>query len=152
MDEEKEKKDLEKSTPPEEEKKGPDSEKTERRHVAQFGAAYAGPIPPSTELRRYEEILPGAADRILTMAEEERRDRNKNARHEVWLLYISRMFAQLMFTILSLGVISSGVYLVINGHSISGLVSIVTGLGVIGGSFFWSRQKSDDDSKDKEGE
>lgn len=80
--------------------------------------------------------MPGAADRILTMAEEERRDRNKNTRLEMWLHYGSRMFAQAMFTILALGAIGAGVYLIIVGENISGLVSIITGLGVIAGGFF----------------
>lgn len=31
--------------------------------------AYSGPLPPSFELGNYEEVLPGAADRIITMAE-----------------------------------------------------------------------------------
>ncbi len=30
---------------------------------------YKGPIPPAAEIRKYEDILPGSADRILKMAE-----------------------------------------------------------------------------------
>ena len=32
---------------------------------------YSGPIPPPEALARYEEIQPGAADRILKMAEKQ---------------------------------------------------------------------------------
>ena len=37
------------------------------------GASWTGPLPPPEALQRYDEILPGAADRIFTMAEERHR-------------------------------------------------------------------------------
>jgi uncharacterized membrane protein len=40
-------------------------------HIQQ--SQYSGPIPPPDSLQHYEEILPGAADRILRMAEESAR-------------------------------------------------------------------------------
>ncbi len=40
-------------------------------------AAYSGPIPPATEFKEYEKTLPGAADRILKMAENENAHRHK---------------------------------------------------------------------------
>ncbi len=30
---------------------------------------YSGPLPPSSELAKYEKVQPGAADRIIAMAE-----------------------------------------------------------------------------------
>ena len=33
--------------------------------------SFRGPVPPPADLRDYEAILPGAADRILTMAEKQ---------------------------------------------------------------------------------
>ena len=38
---------------------------------------YAGPIPPADELARYETALPGAADRILKMAESQQAHRQE---------------------------------------------------------------------------
>lgn len=32
-------------------------------------STYEGPLPPSTELAAYDHVLPGAADRIISMAE-----------------------------------------------------------------------------------
>lgn len=32
---------------------------------------YSGPIPPAEEFSRYEEVLPGSADRLISMAERE---------------------------------------------------------------------------------
>ena len=40
--------------------------------VAQFSAeSYSGPLPQPEELAGYESVLPGAADRIIAMAEKE---------------------------------------------------------------------------------
>ncbi len=35
---------------------------------------YSGPIPPAEEFARYEEIYPGSADRLFSMAEREQKD------------------------------------------------------------------------------
>ena len=32
-------------------------------------SSYSGPLPPSTELEAYDRVLPGAAERIISMAE-----------------------------------------------------------------------------------
>lgn len=37
--------------------------------------SYEGPIPPPEQFGQYENILPGSADRILTMAENEQKHR-----------------------------------------------------------------------------
>jgi len=37
--------------------------------LAAFSASYAGPLPPAEQIRAYERVLPGSADRILSMAE-----------------------------------------------------------------------------------
>ena len=36
--------------------------------------SYSGPIPPAEEFARYEEVLPGSADRLISMAEREQTD------------------------------------------------------------------------------
>ena len=48
-------------------------------------ATYIGPLPPAAEFQRYEATYPGAADRILRMAEAEQelRGRVVDSSHEV---------------------------------------------------------------------
>lgn len=36
-------------------------------------SVYCGPIPPASELKKYEDIVPGAAERLLKMAEREQK-------------------------------------------------------------------------------
>ena len=46
-----------------------DSGQSVQRSVRTVEAAYSGPLPPASQLAQYEEVVPGAAERILAMAE-----------------------------------------------------------------------------------
>ena len=50
---------------------GAEIERTEYR-ISRF---FSGPIPPADMLARYEEVLPGSADRLISMAERQHRFR-----------------------------------------------------------------------------
>ena len=52
-----------------------------RQLVASMSVLFQGPLPPPGVVRDYEEIVPGAADRIITMAEKEQKARHQNKRH-----------------------------------------------------------------------
>ena len=41
--------------------------------------SHAGPLPPASEFKGYEDVLPGAADRILSLAEKEQSIRSKQS-------------------------------------------------------------------------
>jgi uncharacterized membrane protein len=44
----------------------------------QLSVSYQGPLPPSTEFAGYNQVLPGAAERILAIAEKEADHRREN--------------------------------------------------------------------------
>jgi len=45
--------------------------------VQRTSMTYEGPLPPASEFERYERVCPGAADRILAMAENEEAHRHR---------------------------------------------------------------------------
>lgn len=47
----------------------------------QVSETYSGPLPPPEALARYDQIVPGAAERILCMAENEMKHRHENESH-----------------------------------------------------------------------
>lgn len=52
----------------------PDEKKIELVHVlekSQIKTTFSGPLPPPDDFRKYNEVLPGTADRIVAMAERE---------------------------------------------------------------------------------
>jgi uncharacterized membrane protein len=47
------------------------------REIVLQAASFSGPLPPSPMFREYEDALPGAADRILGMAERQAEHRQE---------------------------------------------------------------------------
>ncbi len=47
----------------------------------EMAAAYSGPLPPPEWLRQYEEVLPGIADRMMTLVESEVSNQHDAAAH-----------------------------------------------------------------------
>ncbi|AUG76102.1 hypothetical protein CFP65_1198 [Kitasatospora sp. MMS16-BH015] len=50
--------------------------KTELHEIRQVTVSRSGPLPDARELQSYEQVHPGAANRILSMAEREQRHRH----------------------------------------------------------------------------
>jgi len=103
---------------------------------------YSGPLPRPEDLGRYNEICPGAADRIITVFEKQSEHRRgleekvvtSNIRNE-------RLGQKLAFT-LALVVICSGVYLLATGKNVIGLTTTLTPLAVLTGVFFGAKGRN----------
>ena len=70
--------------------------------MSQAHFSYAGPLPPASEFKKYEETLPGTADRIRSMSEKEQEERI-SARQERFRTDRFRISAA---TIVSVGMIA----------------------------------------------
>lgn len=57
------------------------SEQRSVKSSVQLSETYSGPLPPPEALAKYDQIVPGAAERILQMAEKEMQHRHKNETH-----------------------------------------------------------------------
>ena len=92
---------------------------------------FSGPIPHPIVLEHYEAISPGAADRIIALAESETKHRHSM---EIKMLeadiqtsqnslnHIAREVktGQILGFFIGIFAISAGVYITINGHPVSG--------------------------------
>ena len=63
--------------------------------------SYQGPLPPPEDLEQYNQTLPGAAERILSMAEKEQQIRENEVNYFFWYMRIQVHWAG----IVSLGLI-----------------------------------------------
>lgn len=84
--------------------------------------SYAGPIPHPDLLRRFNEIVPGAAERIIAMAESQQRHRQDLERTVVrggskrsWMGLFAGLIVTLAFLFVSAGLIR-------DGHEVAGSV------------------------------
>ena len=103
---------------------------------------YSGPIPDPSHFQGYENVLPGAANRILTMAEKQQdnsiqcdnkkyelreksinfaKDDNNNSYNLANRILFSGIL--LIFAILILSV-----YLLMNGKEVAGYISLISGI------------------------
>jgi uncharacterized membrane protein len=95
----------------------------------------SGPLPEAAEMARYEQVLPGAADRIITMAEGEQTYRHRAVRREQATESFHALIGQLsaLAVALAFGWWSYG--LINGGREVAGSVLGVADLGVLVGLF-----------------
>lgn len=94
--------------------------------IAVTAESFAGPLPPPILLGEYEEALPGLAERIVTMAENEG---NHRRGIECRLIRLTEMGLLTGF-ILSLVAIGGGMLLVWAGKGLEGLAPLI--LSIVG--------------------
>jgi uncharacterized membrane protein len=118
--------------------------------VAAFAASYSGPLPPPEQLAGYERVLPGAADRILAMAEsqaEHRQNLEQTAiggasRRSWWGLWLGFAIAVVVFVL--------GTIMVMTGHDGAGASVMAVDVATLAGVFVFGRvdQKRERQAKD----
>ena len=107
--------------------------------LAMQESSFAGPLPPPELLRGYEEVSPGAAQRIIGMAETQsahRREieqRMSNAAvEEMRRQFSENRIGQLCAVSVSVAFLIAGVYVALAGHPWPGAVIGGVGGGGIG--------------------
>lgn len=111
-------------------------------HIHSIEQSYRGPIPPAAEFERYNNTLPGAADRILRMSESQQAYDHRIAGREQWLYHLSKLFAHVIVLIVFLFSIAAGTYLVIHGHNTTGLVVLISVLTTFATAIIFGGRKS----------
>lgn len=91
---------------------------------------HSGPIPDPMTLERYELLLPGAADRILTMAENQSEHRRDIERIVIKSRARDSLLGVIFGFILAIMTIVAGTYVVIKGYTWSG--TILGSAGLVG--------------------
>jgi len=109
----------------------PNNESPERRlQMVKQELHFSGPLPPPETLEKYENVIPGAAERILSMAEKQSDHRQqlektvinsdtKNSRRGLCFALAMGLLSLLLST-----------FLVYNGHTVGGTI--------LGGSYLVS--------------
>ena|SRR5882672_5337928 len=107
--------------------------------------SFSGPLPPPEALDRYNQILPGAAERIIVMAESQHAHRLGLEKHVIH----SNVSAQRLGTILgfavTMTVVIGGIWLIHDGKSGEGLAAVLTALAVLVGVFVYSKREQQGD-------
>lgn len=113
---------------------------------------FSGPLPPPFVLQKYNDVVPGAAERILMMAEQQSKHRmeleKKVIESDIQKSNLGQRFA---FVIVVLGLLIAA-YLGVNGHEVAAAAIGGGGLVSLAGIFISSRiEKKQERERAREG-
>ena len=126
--------------------------------VTAIRASWRAPLPPPNALARYNDVLPGAAERILQMAEKQQ-EQDHNIQMEaisiertVVVSDARRAYLGLLAGfIISLLVVGGGIYIIATGHDWAGVVLIGINLsGLVGVFVYGSKARRDERNRNAE--
>ena len=122
---------------------GSETAKVVREEVIQaIRSEFSRPIPPPSIIKGYEEVLPGSADRIIRMAEEQARHRQEMEKKMIDFEARDSLLGILFAFSLGVGCLIAAAIMVIlvpqSAGVICGSILGVTGIGSITSSFIRS--------------
>lgn len=97
---------------------------------------HSGPIPSPETIKRYNEVIPNGAERIMTMAEVQSNHRRGMEKKELNIQYVGLFLA---FCI-AMSVIIPSIILIYQGRSISGISTLLLALSSLVGVFVYGRK------------
>lgn len=98
-------------------------------------------MPLPDFFQAYEHTLPGAADRILTMAEKQQEHRHLQQSVRLTLDGARERRGQWMGFLVAVSGIIGGVTLIMFDKPVAGFTTLVGAIGSIVGLFVWSRRR-----------
>ena len=106
-------------------------------------ASYSsGPLPSADQLERYDIVLPGAANRIITMAEEQSKHRQELEKTVIKSNARDSLLGVIFAFVLCLSTIIIGGILAFNDHGTTGLIFCGVGLASLAGTFIYGTRSS----------
>jgi uncharacterized membrane protein len=106
--------------------------------VASHQQLRIAPLPTPNELAQFDQVLPGLAERIVRMAEQNGEDRRRTNRTIRWVTMLGQIFA----FIIMMTALAGGFYLVNSGKDTAGIAAIITAIGVPLATFVYSRARA----------
>lgn len=100
-----------------------------RREIVQ--ARFSGPLPHPSILKGYDEVCPGAADRIIKMAEDQLHHRQSMEKNFLRSNSRNSIFGIVFAFILGVVIAIGGIYCVIIDKQVSGLIFGGAGLSTV---------------------
>ena len=110
--------------------------------------SFNGPLPAPEDFLQYEKVLPGAADRILSMAEKQLLHRTGLEKEIVAKNFRQSSIGQFIGGILALICLGVSFWLGMNGHDwLAGIIATTTVIGII--TVFVLNQRANGERDDK---
>lgn len=118
--------------------------------IAHFEAEFfEGPLPHPGTLAEYDRICPGAASRILAMAESQSQHRQELEKLIVLSNCRSQDRGPILGFLLAAGAITLGGFLILHGKEVSGLVALIGALVAVVIPFLYGKRVQQRESEEK---
>jgi len=112
------------------------NDKQENQIYSSQSLLYSGPLPPPKDFYDYEQALPGTANRILLIAEQEAEHRRKNEEKIIKYTGRGQIFAFIL-AIISLGLIF---FSILKGEPLGAIVPAIIALSSLIAVFMGKRK------------
>lgn len=110
-------------------------------HVVQISQGmFSGPLPPPQALQGYEDTLPGAAERILHMAEKEQTHRHEFDSELTRSVTRQQERGQILAFILGAGALGLAAFMVHSGHPGYAITTTIAAIGTLAGALVYRRR------------
>ena len=110
--------------------------------AASLSAHYSGPIPPASEMVKYEEVCPGMANRIMELAENQSKHRQKLESQVVRTACIVNILGVICALIIALASLWVCWLCIREGHTALGSSIGVLGIGGIVSAFIYGTRSN----------
>ncbi len=110
---------------------------------------FQGPIPPPEILARYDEVIPGGADRILAMAERQAAHRQELEKRVITSNITGERWGAGLGFVLAMTALIGGFYLVGTGYGSVGIASIISSLAIPAGAFAYGKYQQKQERAEK---
>ncbi len=110
---------------------------------------FSGPLPKPEILQKYNEVLPGLADRILVMAEPQAQHRQGLERKMIATRARNESLGQIFAFIISLVFGAGAFWLIYTGKSGEGLGLLVTEIAALAAVFIYGRKRQEKELAEK---
>lgn len=99
----------------------------------------AAPYPTPEDLAKYEDILPGFTDRILSLTERETEHRIEKERRRDDAMISLATRGQLLAFVVVMTLVGGGIAAILTGHSLVGFAGLIIAAATLAGAFIAPR-------------
>lgn len=124
-----------------------DSSKVIGGRITTMSASFSGPLPPPSVLEGYEKTLPGAADRIITMAETQLAHRHDMECTVIKSNVKNERTGMLLAFSLTMALMFFGFYLILNDKETAGYFAVFGPVIFHGANYIYNKKREEKNLK-----
>src|SRR3989344_8200747 len=106
---------------------------------------FSGPLPPPEALKKFDEVVPGAAERIIKMAEEQSAHRKELEKKVIDSDIARSKWGQVLGFVIAIAGLAVSAIIVVYGNAIAGgIIGVGTLASLVGVFMYGSKTRSEE--------